>query len=918
MKYSFVAIDFETTGFPPYGEIIEIGMVKVVNEQIVAKYNKLIKPCSQIPQDITIMTGITNEMVANKPSWSEIAEEVLDFLDDNILIAHNVDFDRGFLERALGYQISNPWVDTWDLSKIILPTLPSYQLKYLADYLKIKKLPFHRAVNDAEMTALIFNKLIKSLREKSPFLIEKIINIFSEDKNGLTEILTDILQQKISNFWLPVNEKEISEGIKENKETKLPFSFDQVERFFLPDGSLLSSYLNNYEFRPQQLEMVKIIEKTFAKNYHALIEAATGTGKTLAYLIPAILWAQENNTKIILSTNTIALQEQLFSSDIPFLEQSFNCKLPVSLVKGRNNYLCLRRFYKLLKDNRLLSWKEKVFLAQITIWLEKTKTGDKEEINLNSYENELWLGLASQVETCIGNKCSYSNQCYYLRTRKEAEKNSIIITNHSLLLLDLKTNNKVLPQYDYVIIDEAHNLEDEALKQFAQEVNFKYLKKNIYRLLKGKNTSLINQVNNYLNCHHPAEKNIKVFELIATIKNEGSNLETRLDQCINFIKSENISLNYELRITEKERFSIWWNNFSLILNDILSSLRIIIHNINILFNKIELIEELDEIIKEIRFLSGFLMEAYQTIDRFLSGIEEELVYWMHLYGDNLTLIITPLNIDEILKEKLFSKKKSVILTSATLAVDNSFSHILNMYGLEEEKVLTLISESPFNYQQQSVIYIPTDMPEPVGISDEEFANFVTKALAHLLPGVYGGILVLFTSYQMLDNVYYALKKEESLAYKEILAHGKDGGRKTLIETLKTKPNVILMGTSSFWEGIDIQGLGLTAVVIVKLPFSPPTRPVIAARLEALKKNNENSFYKYSLPEAILKFRQGYGRLIRSKKDWGALIILDKRVLSKNYGSKFINSLPLQPVIKSTTNNIAKQLSCWMNQNSAEK
>ncbi|NLT95221.1 MAG: DEAD/DEAH box helicase [Clostridia bacterium] len=917
LKYSFVAIDFETTGFLPKGEIIEIGMVKVVDGQVAGKYSKLIKPENPIPEEIAILTGITDEMVADKPAWKDIQQEVINFIGDYFLVAHNAEFDKGFLERALGYKLPNLWIDTWDLAKITLPALPSYQLKNLADYFEIKAKSFHRALNDAETTVEVLLFLIKKISGKSPYFLERIINILDEDKQGLTVLLKTALKSKIAGYWNEVTGNTDLEH-RRTEVINLPLLFSELEKFFLPEGTL-GLLIDNYEFRPQQLEMAQIVKKALVSQTHALIEAGTGTGKSLAYLIPALLWAQENNVKIVISTNTIALQEQLYGIDIPFLEQSFDCKLPVALVKGRNNYLCLRRYYKLLKEKHLLSWREKVFLAQITNWLEQTDSGDKEEINLNISDNEIWAQLASQVETCTGNRCSYNSQCYFMKTRKEAEKNKIIITNHSLLLLDVKLDNKVLPQYDYVIIDEAHNLEEEALKQFAREFNFVHIKKIINQLVKGKNTALINQIGNFLKNNPWIDKADNIFQVIAAIKENCGHLEAKLTDGIKNINSENTSQKLEYRITDDDRNSKWWYDFSLILKDISYYLAAIVQNLSILITRTELIEDLEDTSKEIGFLTGLLSEANLTINKFTECPDSELVYWLQILPDNLVLIITPIYIADILSEKLFSLKKSVILTSATLAVNQSFDHIISMYGLEKERVLTLIAQSPFDYHQQSVIYIPNDLPEPYGMLDEEYAKYVTASLTQILPHVYGGILVLFTSNQLLNTVYYNLKKEEVFNRREILAYGKDGGRKTLIEALKNNPNeVILMGSGSFWEGIDIQGLGLTTVVIVKLPFSPPTRPVIAARLELLEKNKQNSFYKYSLPSAILKFRQGYGRLIRTGKDWGALIILDKRVVSKNYGRKFIGSLPPQPVITASTKDIAKQLSCWMGRKAAEK
>lgn len=912
LNFTFIAIDFETTGFLPDGEIIEIGMTKVTNEQIIVRYSKLIKPLNQVPKEITLLTGITNEMLKDKPSWLEIEQEIVDFIGDNILIAHNVDFDKKFLEKSLGVSLPNLWVDTMDLARISLPTLPHYRLSYLVNVLEINKLTYHRAINDAEMTAAIFIKLIKGFLKKSPSAIERILSLLGNERNGLIKILKFIHKTAITNYWVTTI-TEVKVVNNSNKiEAKINCSFNDAEKFFTTDG-ILSSTFNNYEFRPQQLQMLKTIKEAFTYNLHALIEAGTGTGKSLAYLIPALLWSQEHKCKIIITTNTIALQEQLYQIDVPFLEKGLNCKLPVSIVKGRNNYLCLRRFHKLCNENQSLFWREKVFLVQVDNWLNQTCTGDKEEINLNSHENEYWSQISSQIETCVGNKCTYQQQCYFWKNRKEAEKNSLIITNHSLLLQDLKRDSKILPQYDYLIIDEAHNLEDEALKQLAEEVNFKYLRKIINQLVKGKHASFVDKKLQKIKNSQDLEVDIEKFEaLIRMIKEEGNFLEFKLNECLKFVNRQEIYPLNEYRITQKERNSNWWNSFCFIVKDISNYLGALIHKIRDLVNQIEILDIMEETVREIRFQINILIENYLIINKFIQDAEEDHVYWLQVTVDNLVFVITPLNIGKILQEKLFSVKNSIILTSATLSVNNTFDHMVGMYGLEKEKVLSLILDSPFDYQKQSRVFIPTDLPEPSAISDTEYIKAIIESLTKLLPVVNGGILILFTSYQMLNSVYFALKKEESLAHKEILAHGKDGSRKTLIEALKNNPDkVILLGTNSFWEGIDIQGLGLTTVIIVKLPFAPPTRPVIAARLELLEKNKQNSFYKYSLPSAILRFRQGYGRLIRSRKDWGALIILDKRIISKNYGIKFIKSIPLQPVITAPTNNILAQLEQWM-------
>ncbi|MDK2822953.1 MAG: ATP-dependent helicase DinG [Clostridia bacterium] len=906
MLKNFVAIDLETTGLDENAEIIEIGMVKIIEGEIIEKYEKLVKPVSPIPENITSLTGITNEMIANKPIWQEIEQEVLSFCGNNLLVAHNCNFDKAFLERAVGFKLTNLWLDTYEFAKIIIPNLPNYKLSYLTNFLNVNYLGFHRAVNDAEMAANILLKLIELAMKISPFTLEKIIKLFSSEVNGITLFLKSIQKEIITNYSF--NEKipiAKEETVYLDKLENL--SFSQGECLLKP-GGLLSLGIDNYEFRPQQLKMLNVVSEAFKTKSHAIIEASTGTGKSLAYLIPALLWSLENKCKVVIATNTIALQEQLFKKDIPLLEKCFNSKLPVSLLKGRNNYICLRRFSIIITEKDFLTWSEKVFISRIITWLDNTKTGDKEELNLNNYENEKWYLFASQTETCLGNKCSYYFDCYYYKIRKKVETSGLIITNHSLVLQDVKSDNKILPKHEYLIIDEAHNLEEEGIKQFAEVVDFIQLRKSCFLLTKGKSTGLLNKLRNLCT----EEENIS--ELIIETKEEVKIILTKTNEIIHFFsRKKDFTVLGEIRITRNERKTFWWKEICSLVRELVNYITSLCNKITRIINKFELIDRFEEIINELQFISKRLLLFKNTLDSFITGDDEEQVYWLEINNKNVAFVITPIKINQILRDKLFNTKVSVILTSATLAINYNLDHVAKTYGLEKDnEYLTLITDSPFNFQEQSLICIPTDLPDPSVISDDEYTRAITKSILNIIPAINGGILILFTSYYMLNNVYNSLKKESSLAAKEILAHGKDGNRINLVKALKTNPDgAIVLGTNSFWEGIDISGIGLTTVIIVKLPFAPPTRPVIAAKLEALEKQGENSFYKYSLPLAILKFRQGYGRLIRSNKDWGTLIILDNRILTKKYGKEFLKSIPLQPVFKGTTVYISHLLSKWM-------
>ncbi|MFZ5943529.1 MAG: helicase C-terminal domain-containing protein [Bacillota bacterium] len=902
---SFVALDLETTGINEKCEIIEIGMVKVEAGVVGDKFEKLIQPSQLIPEEITLLTGITNEMVADKPVWSEIQDQVMAFIGNNMLVAHNVSFDKGFLERAIGEKINNYWLDSGDLAKIVFPTLPSYKLSFLCNFLKLEGKDFHRAANDAKFSAILVLRLINELKSFSPFLIEKHFNLLIGENNGLTFVLKEILKENIKNYnFVSPKRKDSSSPSDDNIFNKLRQVEEERLASLLEPGGIFDHNLDNFEYRPQQVQVLNTIEQAFKENKHAVIEASTGTGKSLAYLLPSIIFAITKDTKIIIATNTIALQEQLFHSDIPIIEMCLGAKLPVIIIKGRNNYICLRKIYWLTKEKNNLNWSEKVFCLRILTWLDKTLSGDKEELKLNKYDDsEYWSKVSSHSETCQGYKCSNFPQCFYFKIKKELEKNNIIITNHSLLLQDIKHDNKLLPPYDYAIIDEAHNLEEEALNQFTNEVDLQELGKLISQLNKGKILSSI--AKNF------SSQRLSVIQ--NKVKENTILLDNSIKSLIYWINSQKFSLSGEIRVTENERMSPWWFQFIDFCQGIIRIISSLNHNFLSFVNEVTLLNEIDEEkLKELQFINLSIKESKIYLEEFLSSPKTDCVYWITITNYRLKIKISPLDIKTILRKNFLFKRKSVILTSATLAVRKNLDHFLEKIGLNKEDTHVLITDSPFNFKKQSLICIPNDIPCPSTVKEEIYMSKSAESIIKIIRAVQGGVLILFTSFHMLNYVYSILKKDADLANREILAQGKDGNRWNLIEALKNNPHgTIVLGNDSFWEGIDISGLGLTTVIITKLPFVPPTRPITAAKIELFDKQNLNSFYKFSLPTALLKFRQGYGRLIRNKKDWGTLIVLDNRIITKKYGLEFIKSLPEQTIIINDTEYIYNYLSQWM-------
>lgn len=912
-NFSFVCLDLETTGLEESAEIIEVGMVKVVDGQIVERFDQLVQPTRPIPEAITLLTGIDDDMARGKPFWEETEPAVVDFIGDHLLVAHNINFDRSMLENHLGYETQNLWLDTHDMAKIFLPDLTSYKLVGIASALHIHEEDFHRADTDALVCAKVLLKILDVTASVDPFTLQNIANIFSGTSSGLSHVLLRLATEATAQATIGRDYRRPPQV--ENTHGPRPIlTFAESQRFFTPDGPL-AQHSTDFHYRPQQLGMNKTIVEAFTEKKHGIIEAGTGTGKSFAYLVPSLLWAYENQCRVIVSTNTIALQEQLFHSDIPLLKDVLDYDFPVALSKGRSNYLCLRRheLYKNQLNNML--WSEKIFFAGLLYWLSLTTDGDKESLNLNKMEHQYWSNVSSQPETCMGNRCPYARRCYYMNNKKACESASLIITNHALLLQDIKLGGQVLPAYDHVIIDEAHNLEDEATKQFTESLDLEFLRKTARSLIRS--SSLLNRIVQKLN-RLPGAGDIP-----SLIQNTMTQLEDDVHMLDGYITTAvdypftvpALTHSNERRITEAERASDWWPELEHDLTQIGQLITTVNRRLVKIHNQLELVDGIEDLLRELVFTQSWFQGQEALVANFIQGDNPTSVYWFNnlnsSWGNNLIISIAPIDAMPILKEFLFDANDSVILTSATLAVSKHLKYTAETYLLREEDYLAYITPSPFDYKTQSLIAIPTDNPDYSQINEAAYSEMVVHNLEKLITAVAGGMLVLFTSYAMLNKVYFALKRNPALSEYNILAHGQDGSRTSIIQNLSNTERTIVLGAASFWEGIDVKGTGLTTVVIVKLPFLPPTRAITSAKLEHLQRQGKNSFSHYSLPQAVLKFRQGCGRLIRTNTDWGALIVLDNRILTKSYGREFLASLPQQPVIRDSLDNICTYLHDWM-------
>lgn len=922
-KYTnFVAIDVETTGLSDDSEIIEVGLAIVEDGAVVRTWQSLVRPEKPIPKDIAIMTGISNEMVADAPAWSEIEDEFLQVIDGHWLLAHNYLFDKGRVEFQLGRSLPNDWLDSHDMAKLFLPTLSSYKLVSIATHLHIPDTNHHRALNDAVVCAQVFLKLMDDAKQLDPFVLHEMAvtyngqqeSLFANSSCSLGDLLFRLAEAATASApaldTLDFFEPSYADPYE------MPWlRFANAEAFFAQDG-ILAKMKPDFQYRAPQVDMLDCIKQAFATDKHALIEAGTGTGKSFAYLVPALLWSFEHDARVVIATGTINLQEQLFHTDLPFLKEALGHPFATAIAKGRSNYLCLRRFSEYCRRASTASERERVFATSLVLWHAQDHSGDREHLNLNKAENQYWQNIASAPDTCLGRRCPFYNECCYFNSKRQCEQARVVITNHSLLFQDLKIGS-LLPEYDRVIIDEAHHLEDEATHQFTDTVDFELMQKLLNNF--SRNGGFLGRVTVALGkADTLAENSTEIAERANRAMTDTVDAAKTIGGTITFANNiPELSNIGDLRITDKIRNSGWWLTLEESLRKSHRAVTTAVTSIRRLLNSLDEDENIESLLREMTHAHDRLAEQRDWLERFIAGIDDSFVYWAKTYKNfsyaNLLLNAAYIDIMPLVHEKLFEAKKTAILTSATLAVNKDLNYTANKFLLEPGEYLSSINESPFDYEHHSLIAIPNDHKDYSKTSDFEYTRNVISDLKALIPAVDGDMLVLFTSYAMLNKVQQALKDEPSLNGYRILAHGQDGSRSSLLEALQDGEKTVLLGANSFWEGVDVKGASLRTVVIAKLPFTPPTMPVESARNDLLKSQGKNAFTANSLPQAVLRFRQGCGRLIRSNSDRGCIIILDNRVLTKSYGRTFLDSLPKQPVWTDSVATLADKLKKWHNE-----
>ena len=669
---------------------------------------------------------------------------------------------------------------------------------------------------------------------------------------------------------------------------------EEKAAFYISDGGSLSKMNKLFEERQSQISLLKQICKSFNNNELGVFEAGTGVGKSYAYLIPSVLWSVTNNEKVIISTGTINLQQQLCEKDIPAVEKILGKKIKFILMKGRQNYICKRRLndvtglFDFYED-------EAPDLKQIVEWANTTNSGSKSELSFFPSESA-WSKVNSESDACMGMRCPYHNECFVMRVRKEASSANIIVVNHHLLFADIQSRLEsvgfddaaVLPPYRRIVFDEAHGIENAATSFFSESLTRFKLNKLINQMYRKRKTSESGHLCNLAILSSNEEKASEAYEITSKIKNAISNMEITANDLLSY--------DYTKRVCNSNQKE--FGPFFVALSELHKEL---INFINIIFTVMDGIDDDDKDMPsywESKMILRRLEDCALLLNSFLEWNEKkDQVFWIQkkrlplelikdsLDGFYVTINQTPLDISNLMVSGVFEPMDCVISTSATLKSGNNFTYFLNRTGLslaEQERVSCKEYLSPFPYEKNMLFAVPSDAPSP---DKMEFQQYIENAIPKLILAAQGRTLVLFTSYDSLKNAFNTTKLHLKGFKGRIMRQGEDDNSK-LLEAFKNENESVLFATDSFWQGVDIPGESLSQVIIVKLPFTVPNDPVFVARSEAIENRGGNAFFELSVPQAIIKFRQGIGRLIRRSDDRGAVVVLDRRIYEKSYGKSF--------------------------------
>jgi DNA polymerase-3 subunit epsilon/ATP-dependent DNA helicase DinG len=885
----YVALDLETTGLDPERDrVIEVGAVVFTVDGVGATLERLTDPGRSVPDAVLRLTGISQEDLVGAPSAAIVMGELAALLPGRQPVGHGARLDVDFLIAAGLWPQDREILDTLDIARILMPGAQSHSLPVLAMELGLAQPRPHRALDDADATRQLFLRLRDLAAAQEDGIKEAMLTLVAPYGWALASFFAEALTAAAPAAAPPPRRPPAADGRDRGRE-----GVDDDPRAvvdLLAPGGPLAASLPGYEHREAQLQMLLGVAQIMRRGGRLVVEAGTGTGKSLAYLVPALARAVRRGERVVVSTHTHTLQEQLVLKDIPALRQWLPWDFEATLLKGRSNYVSLRRWRRYAAEP-CRDVEELKFKLKILVWLHQTGTGDRAELRLQGPEEAYWARIMSDPLDCVGLRCT-EEECFVHRARAQAERADLVVVNHALLLADASTSAALIPAYDHLVVDEAHHLEESATQSLRCDLDGSALEGLLRRLAAegdGRRTGLLVEMRLQPQLGDTGDSLAEAEAAALAASPVCAELfQTAAEWARRLLPDEPLRREEAVRLVPELREREDWPALAGLAADAVTALAAVdarLRRAASLSREWLGGSEPNQDLRELEIIRGRLAEAADLLDQAFQRPDPNRVYWLTLPGRTSALLVrsAPLEIGAMLRERVFGELSSVVMTSASLAVAGSFDYFCSRVGLGAE-VETLLLASPFDYLQQALVCLPTDVPDP---QSDEFEEAVEDIVADVASRLRGRTLALFTSHQQLRNVYMGLKHRSDLDEVLILGQGIDGQRRHVLKAFEENDRPLLLGTASFWEGVDVPGDRLSCVVIVRLPFQVPTEPVFAARAERLR----DPFLQYALPQAALRLKQGFGRLIRRHDDRGAVVILDNRVLERDYGRAFLEALP---------------------------
>lgn len=916
---TYAVVDLETTGHSPTkgDRIIQIAIVFVRNGEIVNRYMQFVNPEKAIPSFIRHLTNITDADVEKELPFEAIAKEVRMLLEDTVFVAHNTDFDLSFLQSEFNRCGLREWsgekIDTVELAKVMYPLLPSYRLQDIAEELHISLPSAHRADDDAEATSQLLLACMAKLHTLPEESLQLLHRYSFQLKSNVSSLFYEALKQVRTKHD---NKKfDLFRGIPYGKVAKLEERANELLSFPTTTHKkkeMLATVFSRFEERPAQYDFMDSVWKHIREKKEVAIEVPTGVGKTIGYLLPAAIEALQSGKPAIISTYTNYLADRIQKSEMQKLETLLQTTIHVTVIKGQDQYISLGKFEELLRIPEQ-NYDEQITIMQILIWLTETTTGDLSELNVSG-GGQLFLNRIRKQSNHMTEEERRAD--FHTRLLTRCKDSDFIITNHALLITQLQKEHSFLTNSSALIIDEAHQFAHAASETNKVIFSYPTWKYTMGQLSSESAGQLLSEITRLVT-HYSVSGEQLIKRLTDTYQRFAEVFE-QVMQKISYYEPDNMNANKGHKVTHPITTI---KGIQKELSNVTAALSIYLDHAKQVERALQQfsshIGEVDQaFVSEWSYwVRELMIKAGEWVDLFFEQSATTHAVWiekdMRSLPGSLLIIKSPVDITVASRtaiNKLQEKNPmGVIWTSGTMSIHNDARYIPKKLGLTEEVQLEVYT-APTHFYEGAEMYVVHDMPEIQEVSQSEYIEEVANAVIETVLATNGKIFVLFTSHFMLRKTYELIEESEQLTEFSLLAQGiTPGSRMKLLKSYNQYANAVLFGTNSFWEGIDVQGDALRAVVIVRLPFNAPDEPVFKAKTNQLIAEGVNAFEQYALPEAVMRMRQGFGRLIRSSSDKGFFIVLDRRIETKSYGQFFIESLPPIPIHYSTLSQMANEL-----------